>query len=141
MDFKKILSDAKSTPSTAKKAVKIDSNVYVSIKQIAVILDRSIYRTRQLGWDGHFGTVHQPEKEVYYRKDAVLAYKLIQDARGLKNNELDGTRTGKRVTSACQLISLILNQDVEISLEVKRQFLTILAKYDKQAQEMIESDK
>ena len=138
MDFKKILSDAKSTPQTVKHAIKIDKSQWMSIKEIAAYLDRSIYRTRQLGWDGHFGTVHQPEKEVYYARESVVAYKTVQDARGMKNSELDGTRTGKRVSGACQLISLLVNQDAEINATLKAQILSILSKYDSQAQEMIE---
>ena len=138
MDFKKILSEAKSTPQTAKHAIKIDKSQWMSIKEIAAYLDRSIYRTRQLGWDGKLGTVYQPEKEVYYARESVVAYKAVQDARGMKNSELDGTRTGKRIANACQLIVLIIDQDTAINATLKAQILTILGQYRTQAEEMIE---
>jgi len=137
MDLKRALETIKGTQATAKPTVKIDKTVYLSIKEIATVLDRSIYRTRQLGWDGLLGTAHKPEKEVYYRKDAVLAYKKIQDARGIKNTDLDDSRLGKRVKFACEVITLLISQDTAITAEQKAIITTTLTGYSKQADEMI----
>jgi hypothetical protein len=137
MDLRKALESAKSTPSTAKPAIRIDKSKYMSIKEIAAYLDRSIYRTRQIGWEGLIGDEFKPEKEVYYLRELVEAYKRIQDARGMKNTDLDESRLGKRAKYACELVQLMINQDTSVSTEQKSAITKLLAGYIKQAEEMI----
>jgi len=142
VNIKAVLTSSKSVQSTSHNAIKIDKNRYMSIKEIATYLDRSIYRTRQLGWDGLLGTEYKPEKEVYYLKEAVVAYKKIQDARGIKNTDLDESRMGKRVKFACELVNLLINQDTSLTSELKSKITETLSGYIKQAELLIkESDK
>ena len=102
VNIKKVLENAKSTQSSTAKMPAVDVTRFVTIKQASVLLDRSIYRTRQLYWDGHFPSSVKPEKEVYLLKIEVLAWKKIMDGRAVKNDTLDDSRMGKRVVFAAK---------------------------------------
>lgn len=137
VNIKKVLENAKATQSSVTKSPAVDTTKYCTIKQAAVLLDRSIYRTRQLYWDGHFPGSVKPEKEVYLVKSEVLAWKKVMDSRTVKNDTLDDSRMGKRVVFACETINLLVNQDTSLDTELKRTITSILAGYIKEGQSMI----
>jgi len=136
-NIKKALENAKSTQSSTAKTPAVDVTRFVTIKQASVLLDRSIYRTRQLYWDGHFPSSVKPEKEVYLLKIEVLAWKKIMDGRAVKNDTLDDSRMGKRVVFACETINLLITQDTSLDIELKHTIVNILAGYIKEGQSMI----
>lgn len=137
VNIKKVLENAKTTQSSVTKSPVVDTTKYVTIKQAAVLLDRSIYRTRQLYWDGHFPNSIKPEKEVYLVKSEVLAWRKVMDSRSIKNDTLDNSRMGKRVISACETVNLLITQDTSVNVELKHAIMDILAGYIKEGQSMI----
>ena len=137
VNIKKVLENAKSTQSSTAKTPAVDVTRFVTIKQASVLLDRSIYRTRQLYWDGHFPSSVKPEKEVYLLKTEVLAWKKVMDSRAVKNDTLDDSRMGKRVVFACETINLLITQDTSLDIELKHTIVNILAGYIKEGQSMI----
>lgn len=137
MNLKKVVQTQREQQRTAPATTPVDKKVWVTLKEIETILGRSLYRCRTLGWEGHFGDQHKPDKLVYYRRDAVLAYKVIQDSRGNRNDELDDTRLGKRVKSSCELVTLLISEDTALTAEQKKGITTIIATYIKEAEAMI----
>jgi hypothetical protein len=137
VNIKKVLENAKVTQSSVTKSPAVDTTKYCTIKQAAVLLDRSIYRTRQLYWDGHFPSSVKPEKEVYLLKTEVLAWKKVMDGRTVKNDTLDDFRMGKRVIFSCETVNLLITQDTSLDIELRHTIVNILAGYIKEGQSMI----
>jgi len=137
VNIKKVLENAKSTQSSVTKSPVVDTTKYVTIKQASVLLDRSIYRTRQLYWDGHFPSSVKPEKEVYLLKIEVLAWKKVMDGRAVKNDTLDDSRMGKRVIFACETVNLLVTQDTSLGKELQNIIASILVGYIEEGKKMI----
>lgn len=120
-------SDKSAKVRVLEQEVGIDG--YVDIKEAAKILDRSVYRVRQLYWDGRLGSEKRVGKKIFLRKAEVEKWKVVQNSRKVRNNGLEKRRFGTRVVKSTEVVMELLGGDESIGGGLKNSMMEVLRKY------------
>lgn len=133
----KALKESKGTGATDPDA-QISRQDYVTIEEAAELLNRSIYRVRQMYWEDKLGIGLKGAKKVYLLRKSVLHAKDLMESRKVKDSGVESRRLGKRIDLACQTMTMLLNADKSVKPEQKAEILTLLGKYAKISKELAE---
>lgn len=135
------LYDSMLVGTKGKKGVQedngVDKNRYVSIAEASAILDRSIYRVRQMQWEGRFGEIKKVEKRVYLEREGVKKVKTELERSRSKNTGLERQRLGKRVVRSCEVMRELVIKDKRVSVEEKKAIIARLDMWSKEGEYLV----
>jgi len=102
---------------------------YIDINEAAVVLDRSVYRVRQLYWDKRLGVEKRVGKRIFLKRSEVEKYKIVQNSRKVRNSGLEKRRFGTRVVKSAETMMELVEYDKTIEAGLKRVIMELLRKY------------
>lgn len=126
---------------TVDKGDEFDKAVYMDIEEASIVLKLSVYRIRQMYWEGNFGEAQKGVKKVYLLRSAVLAVKKSREQSKVKNTVVDHRRTGKRIESGSGVVIFMLEHDSTVETGLKNKMMEVLLKYHRMGQRLVESIK
>jgi hypothetical protein len=113
----------------------VDKTKYATLQQAAAMLDRSVYRVRQMEWEGQFKDVKRGVKLVYISRDELAVKKQAQSTKVRATNTLGEKRLATRALKSLELVMAVIRQDGTIPAELKHGIMEVLTKYHAGAEE------
>ena len=113
---------------------------YITDVEVSRILEKSIYRVRQMRWEGKIDEkeIRRVNRRVYTNEEYIRALKKQLDETKESTNDLNVTRACRRIVKSIEVVSFLIERDQTINTTEKSRILNYLKKYDKEAQEMLE---
>ena len=123
--------------STAKPTQTVPST-YISLEAAAQALDLSIYRTRQLQWEGKLKSAKKFDKMVYFERKEVEALKNEREHKDTSRDQLNRRRIGKRVKFSVEVVKTLINSDEVLTNEQKQAVSARFDYYLTEAQKLLQ---
>uniref|UniRef100_A0A6M3L4J1 Putative DNA binding, helix-turn-helix domain containing protein n=1 Tax=viral metagenome TaxID=1070528 RepID=A0A6M3L4J1_9ZZZZ len=125
---------------STQSSTRVNKSAYYDLKETATVLNRSIYRIRQMYWEGKFKTAKKVERRVYIAREEVEQLKSEQKERVVQSTELTEQRLYKRIVKSTETIMLLVKTDQQLTTTEKNTILQVLTRYNKEASENIQED-
>lgn len=139
MAIKKLLEKKGNGVKKVVDEVKVEGKI--DIEGAGKELGLSIYRVRQLYWEGRLGEGTKVGKKIYLEKSKVEELVKEREEKEVESSGLEGRRLGKRVVKSCEVIMEVLSVDREVNSELKKSIVELLGKYKKEGEKLIEENK
>lgn len=126
------------TSKSPSKATATVPSTYISLETASNLLELSIYRTRQLQWEGKLKSAKKFDKMVYFERKEVEALKNEREHKDTSRDQLNRRRIGKRVKFSVEVVKTLLKADEVLSSEVKQTVSDRLDYYLTEAQKLLQ---
>ena len=124
------ITEQKKEESKAPKSKEVDETLYCDINEVADILQLSIYRIRQMYWEGRFKDTKKGEKKVYISRAEVVALKRLKETKVVRSTVLSDARTQHRLEKSVEVLKNLVKADSRVNPELKRQITELMGKYE-----------
>lgn len=106
---------------------------FVPIKEGAAIAGLSLYRFRQLYWEGKLKTAKKVDGRVYITREEAEEGKALRKVRKGRSDTLQRRRYGTRVIKSCETLIEIIQFDSTLNTTIKGDILKKLSEYKAEA--------
>ena len=140
MDLLELYKSEKSSSDSERdtKGDIIDKERYMDLNEVAKVLNRSIFRVRQMYWEGKLGIAVKGVKKIYVEREVVSNVKKNMGSRKEASNGLLYRRYGKRVVVSCEVVIKLIKGDKGITEVEKNRIVGLLIEYMKKGEELVE---
>lgn len=130
----------KRVQSAVQGDVGVDTKIYMTLDEVAKLLDRSIYRIRQMYWEGKLGEGVKGTKKIYVKREVVKKVKEDQGKKKVQNSTVELRRFGKRVVLGVEIVLKLVKSDKEIADTERSAFLALLSEYGRKGDELVKKN-
>ena len=113
----------------------------MDLESAGKVLELSIYRVRQIYWEGKLGEGKKVGKKIYVDKGLVEKLVMERSKEEEESNGLEERRLGKRVVKSCEVIEKVLDVDKEVKDDLRKALKELLVKWSKEGESLIEENK
>ena len=140
MDLLELYKSEKSSSDSERdtKGDIIDKKRYMDLNEVAKVLGRSIFRVRQMYWEGKLGIAVKGVKKIYVEREVVSNVKKSMGSRKEVSNGLLYRRYGKRVVVSCEVVMKLIKGDKGVTEVEKNRIVGLLIEYMKKGEELVE---
>ena len=121
-----------------KSGSKIEIEGKIDIEGAGKELGLSVYRVRQLYWEGKLGEGKKVGKKIYLNKEVVERLVEVRSRVEEESSGLDERRLGKRVVRSCEVVGKVLEVDKSVDSELRGKIKELLGKWSKEGESLIE---
>lgn len=110
-------------------SITVSGQRYIDLQEVSRVLERSIYRTRQIIWEGKLEKTKKYDRKIYVSEIEVKNFKKQLTVASSGRSELATERLGKRVQKAANVITEMVKADKVLNAQQRKEILGRLAGY------------
>lgn len=113
-------------------SIMVSGQRYIDLQEVSRVLERSIYRTRQIIWEGKLEQTKKYDRKIYVNEAEVRNFKKQLSVASSGRAELATERLGKRVQKAADVITEMVKADKALNAQQRKELLSRLTGYRKE---------